>query len=207
MRKVSRAISAGFGALLCCGVLVACGSSETQVVPALGIELIEPAIAAVRQAQGVEPAFFEINSTVDGVNLFIAASRLGDARNPDAVIQGRYTSDGGLVLAEELLDASGPIFTAANLDLSAERLVGQVVGELENAKPLMFVLSAAKVVNPIEGGDSSGGVTSGSDIDESLADQEVVRRVIMESERGGRLAVFVDGDGNILGTEVLEGSG
>lgn len=207
MRKVSRAISAGFGAFLCCGVLVACGSSETQVVPALGIDLIEPAIAAVRQAQGVEPAFFEINSTADGVNLFIAASRSGNAETPDAVIQGRYTSDGGLVLADELLDASGPIFTAINLNLSAESLVGQVVAELKNAIPLMFVLSAATVNAPSGGGSSSEGITGDPDSDELLAGQEVVRRVILESERGGRLAVFVDGDGNILGTEVLDGTG
>jgi hypothetical protein len=105
------------------------------------------------------------------------------------------------------LDASCPIFTATNLNLSADRLVGQVVRELKNAKPLMFVLSAATLNTPSEGGGISGGITSDPDSDDSLAGQEVVRRVILESERGGRLAVFVDGEGNILGTEVLDGTG
>lgn len=205
MRIELRAMKVGLGAFLCCGVLVACGSSETQDVPALGIDLIEPAIDAVREAQGVEPAFFEINSTADGVNLFIAASRSGNTDTPDAVIQGRYTSDGGLVLAEELLDASGPVFTATDLNLSADRLVGQVVKELKNAKALMFVLSAATVNASSENGGSSGGNTDNPESGEPLVGRDVVRRVLLESERGGRLAVFVDGDGNILGTEVLDG--
>lgn len=161
------------------------GDDQPSSAPMLGIQDIGPAVVALRGQQGSEPQFFEINSTADGVNLFIAAMRSEDSVTPDAVMQGRYTPEDGLVLSEELLDASGPVFTFDDLDLDAGRLLGQVVQELENSTPLMFVLTAAN--------DGSG---------ESL---DPVTRIIVESSRGGRLAVFVALDGTILGTEVLEG--
>jgi len=174
-------------------LLVACnGSDESWAIPSLGIEEIEAAVAAVREQQGSEPQFFEINSTADGVNLFVAVSRSAESGAPDAVVQGRYTPEGGLVLSAEMLDASGPVFTVddKNLDdlnLDPDLLLGVVVKELENSTPLMFVLTATN------SGDESANISG------------PVMRVIMESPRGGRLAVFVATDGTILGTEVLEG--
>lgn len=171
--------------------LVACGGggSEGSSVPQLGIENIQLAVEAVREQRGSEPEFFEINSTPAGVNLFIAESRSGDSSNRDAVIQGRYTPEGGLVLSEELLDASGPVFVLGQMSFDPERLVGQVVAELSGSTALMFVLTAPSA-------------TEGTGI---LA--APIMRIIMESSRGGRLAVFVALDGTILGTEVVETAG
>lgn len=181
-----RTVFVGVLGMVASVLLGACGGDERSAsVPMLGIQDIGPAVAALREQQDSEPQFFEINSTADGVNLFIAATRSGSPGTPDAVIQGRYTPEDGLLLSEELLDASGPIFTFDDLDLDAGRLLGQVVQELENSTPLMFVLTAVTV-----------GTADSSD---------PVMRIIVESARGGRLAVFVALDGTILGTEVLEG--
>lgn len=171
-------------------LLLACGGdSEESLIPTLGIENIQPAVAAVREQRGSEPEFFEINSTAAGVNLFIAVSRSEGSSNRDAVIQGRYTPEGGLVLSEELLDASGPVFVVGEMTFAPDRLVGQVVKELSGSTPLMFVLTATM---PVEGVGTQAAP---------------IRRVIMESSRGGRLAVFVDLDGVILGTEIVETAG
>ncbi len=182
-RFVSYAVAVIFSALGT-GLLAGCGESSGESSPVnLGIENIARAVAAVREQQRAEPRFFEINSTAEGVNLFIAVTRSGDLGVPDAVIQGRFTTESGLVLSDELLDASGSVFSVTNLELSADRLVRNVVAELRTSTPLMFVLTA----------------TNGAD-----SDALPVMRILMESARGGRLAVFVDRDGVILGTEVLE---
>jgi len=178
------------GLLLTSALLISCASGPSSADIELGIDDIEPAVEAVRQQLGSEPAFFEINSTADGVNLFIAVNRSGNSGPFDGVIQGRYTQAGGLVLSEERLEASGPIFAATNLNLQSDRLVGKVVDELKSSKPLMFVLTAVIA--------DAGTVQD---------DSPLVRRIIMESERGGRLGVFVDEEGNIYGTEILNGAG
>jgi hypothetical protein len=171
-------------------LFVSCANSTPTASPDLGIDDIEAAVEAVRQQLGSEPAFFEINSTAEGVNLFIAVTRSENTGEPDAVIQGRYTRVDGLVLSAEQLDASGPTFIATDLRLMPDRLVSKVVEELKNSKPLMFVLTAV--------------ITSTGTVQ---AESPVVRRIIMESERGGRLGVFVDQEGTIYGTEILNSTG
>lgn len=161
------------------GVAVAgCGHKPGSGDDALGIDAIGAAVEAVRAEIGGEPRFFEINTTAEGVNLFVATSQGSDAAF-DGVVQARYTSTGGLVLADDVLEASGPTFSGSDLEISGSRITSSVERELEDSKLLMFVVTAG----------------TGS---------EVVFRIIVESSRGGRLSVFVAEDGTILGTDVME---
>ena len=179
-----------FARLALCGMVVlgACGNDDAAPSDPLGVSRIAPAIDAVRQELGVEPFFFEINSTADGVNLFIATTATGSSSDgpPNAVIQGRFTDEDGLVLADERLEASGAVFGAGDVEVDPTRILDRIRAELPSSTPLMFVLTA---------GASDG----------SSAVVPVVRRVIIESERGGRFAVFVDDAGGIIGTDVLPG--
>jgi len=160
------------------GALAGCGPTSESGDDDLGIDAIGPAVEAVRAEVGGEPRFFEINTTADGVNLFIATSRSpGGAL--DGVVQARYTPTGGLVLADDVLEASGSTFSGSDLEVSGSRVTSSVVRELEDSKLLMFVVTAG----------------TGS---------EVLFRIIVESARGGRLSVFVADDGTILGTDVME---
>lgn len=156
--------------------LAGCGQESGDDV--LGIDAIGQAVEAVRAEVGGEPRFFEINTTADGVNLFIATSR-SSGGVLDGVVQARYTPTGGLVLADDVLEASGSTFAGSDLDVSGSRVTSSVIRELEDSKLLMFVVTAG----------------TGS---------EVLFRIIVESARGGRLSVFVAEDGTILGTDVME---
>ena len=159
------------------GVALA-GCSQESGGDVLGIDAIGQAVEAVRAEVGGEPRFFEINTTADGVNLFIATSR-SSGGVLDGVVQARYTPTGGLVLADDVLEASGSTFAGSDLDVSGSRVTSSVIRELEDSKLLMFVVTAG----------------TGS---------EVLFRIIVESARGGRLSVFVAEDGTILGTDVME---
>lgn len=154
------------------------GCSQESGGDVLGIDAIGQAVEAVRAEVGGEPRFFEINTTADGVNLFIATSR-SSGGVLDGVVQARYTPTGGLVLAADVLEASGSTFAGSDLDVSGSRVTSSVIRELEDSKLLMFVVTAG----------------TGS---------EVLFRIIVESARGGRLSVFVAEDGTILGTDVME---
>lgn len=158
--------------------LAGCGQKPDSGSDALGIDAIGPAVEAVRAVVGGEPRFFEINTTAEGVNLFIATSRSSGGAL-DGVVQARYTPTGGLVLAEDVLEASGSTFSGSDLEVSGSRVTSSVVRELKDSKLLMFVVTAG-------------------------TDSEVLFRIIVESERGGRLSVFVSDDGTILGTDVME---
>lgn len=150
----------------------------------LGIGLIAPAIEAVREEIGRDPRFFEINSTSDGVTLFL--------QDPDTTTDGgagvrqvRFTAENGLVVAEDVMPASGAAFGVPDWVVSPEELTAEVFAELPRSEPLMFVMTASV--------DEASSTTG-----------DIVLRVLMESEMGGRLAVFVDRDGRILGTDVIE---
>lgn len=159
------------------------GCRSAAEVDPLGIDLIGAAVEAVRTETGSDPRFFEINSTADGVTLFLLVP--GGSTEGPGVRQARFTAANGLVLSDEVMPAEGATFGPANLELSPEELTAEVFAELPRSEPLMFVMTAAA--------------------DEpSSATGDIALRVIMESEMGGRLAVFIDGDGRILGTDVLE---
>lgn len=168
--------------LLAIGVLVlgSCAGGADSVP--LGIDTIAAAVEAVRAEIDGEPRFYEINSTETGVNLFLQVPQDSGESVP-GVVQARYTADEGLVLSDEVLEASGSTFAFPDLDLSSDRLTSTVLAELPESTPRMFVMTAAG-----DGSSSTDGVSL---------------RVIMESEMGGRLSVFVDFDGRILGTDVL----
>lgn len=168
------------------GVLISAiaGCGGDQESDPLGIGRIVAAVEAVRDETGTEPRFFEINSTADGVTLFLAASDTS-SDGSQGVQQARFTDSVGLVLADEVLPASGPTFGVTGWEASPERLTAAVFAELPESTPLMFVMTAPSAGN-------------------SAATDEILFRILMESEMGGRLAIFVDSDGRILGTDVLE---
>lgn len=161
--------------------LVGC-RSETEADP-LGIGLIGSAVEAVRAETGTEPRFFEIDSTAEGVTLFVLTPD-ESTEGPD-VRQARFTAENGLVLSDAVMTASGPTFDLVGWASSPEDLTEEVFAELPRSRPLMFVMTASA--------DEATSATGG-----------IVLRVLVESEMGGRLAVFIDRDGRILGTDVLE---
>lgn len=161
--------------------LLGCGS-DTEDDP-LGIGLIGSAVEAVRAETGTDPRFFEIDSTSDGVTLFLLAS--DESTDGPGVRQARFTAANGLVLSDDVMAASGATFDLADWVVSPEELTSEVFRELPDATPLMFVMTAST--------DEATSATDG-----------IVLRVLVESEMGGRLAIFIDRDGRILGTDVLE---
>lgn len=162
------------------------GDGENGDRPAL--HLIGPAIAAVVAEVDPEARFFEINATVDGVNLFIAVPNVDVAAQPGTygVVQARFTSDDGLVVSKDVLPAQGSVFRAGDVDFVPESITRSVEEELPSSRARALIMTATDL--PSEASD--GGT--------ALIDYTIV----MESERGGRLMVHVSRDGAILGSDL-----
>lgn len=158
-------------------------SSETQA-ETLPIDLIDEAIVAVDGHFAAESSFYEINVTPDGVNLFVSVA--GPQGSP-AVVQARYTSARGLVVAEESVEANGGVFAGSAVDFEVETMLNAALEQLSSTSPRVFIITA--------------GPTSES---ETQVSERVDYRLVMESERGGRLVVLLARDGSILGSDVID---
>lgn len=167
--------------LLSSASLVGC-SSEAESDP-LAIDVIDEAIAAVDDHFGLQAEFYEINATSDGVNLFV--STIGTDSN-SAVVQARFTSSEGLVVADEAVPSDGPVFRGTAVDFDPSSIIDTAIAELSTAQPRVFIITAAS--------DSTNEPDGG----------RVSYRLIMESQRGGRLVVFLDARGTILGSDVID---
>ena len=161
--------------------LVAC-SSESKAEP-LAIEEIGEAISAVGDRFGADVDFYEINATSDGVNLFV--STIGADASP-AVVQARFTRAGGLVVADEAVPAEGPSFRGSAVDFDSTSIIEDATSQLSTAQPRMFIITAV---------DDAANIAP---------NERVSYRLIMESQRGGRLVVLLDSQGTVLGTDVLD---
>lgn len=183
-RLTNRVVACALGTIgvVACGAIVT-GCSAKPESGTLAIDLIDDAIAAVDDHFGSATDFYEINATADGVNLFVSTT--GDDARP-AVVQARYTSADGLVVADEAAPAEGSVFSGSAVDFDPKTIIERAVGQLSSAEPQVFIITAAS--------DGSGA------IDTSVA----TYRLVMESRRGGRLVVFLGRDGTILGSDFVE---
>jgi hypothetical protein len=164
------------------GVVAGCSTSERSEDLAVG--LIEDAIEAVEVHFASVPTFYEINATSDGVNLFVSVN--GSDGSP-AVVQARYTASNGLVVSDEAVAADGAVFARSAVDFDAETVLDVALDQLGSSQPRVFIITAAGV----------------SDEAQSVSDR-VDYRLVMESERGGRLVVLLSRDGSILGSDVID---
>lgn len=161
--------------------LAAC-SSESKPDP-LAIDSIDEAISAVADHFDADVDFYEINATSDGVNLFVSTT--GSDAGP-SVVQARFTTANGLVVADDAVPAEGPVFRGSAVDFDPASIIESAVSELTSAQPRTFIITAA--------GDSASNTPS----------DQVSYRLIMESQRGGRLVVFLDSRGTVLGSDVID---
>ncbi len=169
-------------ALVFVSVWLAACTSESKAEP-LAIEAISEAISAVGDHFEADVDFYEINATSDGVNLFV--STIGADASP-AVVQARFTRSGGLVIADESVPAEGPIFRGSAVDFDSTSIIEKATSQLSTAQPRMFIITAVD--------DAANIVPS----------ERVSYRLIMESQRGGRLVVLLDSRGTVLGSDVLD---
>jgi hypothetical protein len=161
--------------------LVACSSDSTS--EPLAIDGIDDAISAVGEHFDADVDFYEINATSDGVNLFVSTT---GADGSPAVVQARFTRDGGLVVADESVPADGPVFRGSAVEFDSASIIETAIEELSTAEPRMFIVTAF--------GDAAS----------SSPSDRVSYRLIMESQRGGRLVVFLDSRGTVLGSDVMD---
>lgn len=159
-------------------VVTACSSESTGDLPAL--DLIDDAIAAVDEHFGTPSDFYEINATADGVNLFVSAPIDEETAG---VLQARYTADEGLVVSDEVLPSEGAVFAGTAVDFDPATIIVDAIEQLSTAQPRVFIITGSP-------GDSQR--------------TRVAYRLVLESQRGGRLVVFLDRDGTILGSDLLE---
>lgn len=156
-----------------CSVLVACGGGdEGSATPVLRVDLIEPALAAVAETLGDSTTYFEVNATPLVVNVFVAVEGA-------SVVQYIYDGE-ALVGPSTPVEASGVTFVREIVDLNVDEVLDDVLRELPESEPTMFVVTGAGV---------------------SGAALRVEYRVLMRSSRGGELAVVVDANGSIIGTD------
>jgi hypothetical protein len=155
-------------------VVGGCGSDDSSDdVPALRVDLIDDAVAAVEAELGGPQQYFEINATSDLVNLYVADDVTAEATSYV------YRADGSLDPPVGPGAAEGETFGADAIEVDEGSVLDDVLAELPESIPLAFAVT----------GTGEGAVQY---------------QVILQSARGGRLAVYVDGDGTILGSDVIE---
>lgn len=162
-----------------------CTASTGDETAMLAVHSVDEAIDSVEAVYGAPAAFYEINATEDGVNLFISTS------TPDgeaAVLQARFTESNGLVVAGDPVEAEGSVFTGDAVDFDETAVLAQALEELSTSTARAFIITAAGDVDPGAVGDAT----------------RVEYRLVMESRRGGRLVVLLSGDGSILGSDISE---
>lgn len=161
--------------LVCFGLSSGCSDSPES--EGLEVDLVDDAIRAVDEFYSQDSAFYEINATSDGVNLFVSTTMDGSV---PAVVQARFTSSDGLVVADEALPSDGPTFQGSAVDFDSSSVLDAAVSQLSSSTPRVFIITSSS--------DSSS----------------ILYRLVMESQRGGKLAVLLTADGTILGTDVLD---
>jgi len=148
------------------------GEADVGEVPALRVDLIDAALDAVENETDENTTYFEVNATSLVVNVFVAVEGT-------SVVQ--YIYDGESLNGPTTpVTAEGVTFVRGVIDLDVDRVLDDVLAELPDSEPQMFVITGAG--------------TSGAAL-------RTEYRVLMRSAKGGELAVMVDGDGTIIGTD------
>lgn len=170
-RLVAAAISLAAG--LAIG-LSACGDDDGAAPddrPVPAVARIAVAVDELEGELGGPQEYFEINVDDWLVNLFVATDG-GTTATPYLFVDGEVQPPGPAGPAE------GSTFTAAEVDVDADRVLDQVADELPDSTLTTFVIT----VGP----------------------SDALRyEVLARSPRGGTLAVEVTGDGAIVGVESL----
>lgn len=154
----------------------ACGDSNADV-PDLRIDLIDDAVAAVRDELG-DVAFYEVNATPDLVNVFVATTADDGSTTATSYV---YEPGGGLGDAADPEEASGPTFTADQIDFEPDTVLGPAVEALPTSVLRAFA------VNGVDGPDGPAA--------------DVTYRIVFDSVEGGSLSVQVQPDGSIVGVD------
>ena len=148
------------------------GEADVAGTPPLRVDLIDAALDAVENETGEGTTYFEVNATPLVVNVFVAVEGT-------SVVQ--YIYDGETLNGPSTpVTAEGITFVRGVLDLRADRVLDDVLAELPESTPLMFVITGAGT---------------------GTAALRTEYRMLMRSSKGGELAVMVDGDGAIIGTD------
>lgn len=164
--------------------LISSGCSSQGSTDDLAIDLIDEAIEAVNDQFDPEAAFYEINATPDGVNMFVSVT--GEGGSP-AVVQARYTSTRGLVVSEDAVAADGAVFPGSAVDFDPDSILDVALEQLSSTQPRVFIITATSFVDG-----------------EQRVSDRVDYRLVMESDKGGRLVVLLGRDGSVLGSDVLD---
>lgn len=174
-RLTAAAIALAIGLVIGLAIgLSACGDDDgvgpdDRPVPA--VAQIAVAVDALEHELDGPQEFFEINADDRLVNLFVATDG-GATATPYLFLDGEIQPPGPAGPAE------GSTLTAGDVDVDADRVLGEVADELPDSALTTFVIT----VGP----------------------NDVVRyEVLARSPRGGTLAVEVTGDGAIVGVESL----
>jgi hypothetical protein len=167
--RVTSALLAGASLWL----VISCGGdADVREAPELRVDLIEAALDAVENETGEGTTYFEVNATSLVVNVFVAVEGT-------SVVQ--YIFDGESLNGPTApVAAEGTTFVRGVVDVEVDRVLDDVIAELPDSEPQMFVITGA----------GTGGAALRTEY-----------RVLMRSVKGGELAVMVDGDGTIIGTD------
>ena len=170
------------------GVLLSissCGKSSSEPEPGgLRLDQIEVALDAVEEVAGRNPNLFEVNSTTELVNIFVATDLDGapnDNGLPDAVKRYVFTEKDGLEIDPELVGANGPTFQRSVLDYDPATILDKVLAELPKSTPQMFVITASGTAEAPTG--------------------TVQYRLLMQSTQGGQMSIVLTNAGEIVGTD------
>ncbi len=174
--RVGRAV-----ALALCAALsaTACGNDDeatgcaAQDDPALAVDQIGAALAAVEAELGAAPQLFEVNATDVVVNLFVAGTAADGT--PTAT---PYAFARGELVGEDPLPAQGATFGADAVRIDPARVLSCVAEEVPGSTLTGFV---------VEGGP--GGA--------------VRYTVVITSSQGGQLLAEVAGDGQVRSVQVV----
>lgn len=156
-------------------IAAACGGDDT--VPALRVDLVDDAVEAI-QAELGDVALYEVNATPDLVNVFVATEAADGTTTATSYV---YEPGGGLSAPAAPQDASGPTFTADQIDFDPDTVLDRAIEELSTSIPRAFA------VNGADGADGPADSAS--------------YRIVFDSVEGGSLAVMVQGDGAIIGVD------
>ena len=179
--RAGRGLAAALIGLVPASALVGCsdGSSTPDSAPTttaapitegqapLRVEDIRPAIEALEAKLAGPQQYFEVNATPTLVNLFVATE------NATKAVAYVYAV-GELREPAEPQPASGPTFTADQLDFDDQTVLANVVAQLPTSQFRGF---------------SAVGVETGG----------VSYLVTVDSKQGGRLEIAVTGDGEVIG--------
>jgi hypothetical protein len=163
---VWRRLCAAFVVVASLAAVSACSSSSSKSAPAnpLQLDMIPAAIKALETQLGGPQKYFEINATSTLVNLFVATD------NATKAVAYVYAAKLQAPAAPEA--ASGPIFTAADVEFDPKTVLTKVLKQLPDSSYRLFAVTGTAAgpaqyvvtVDSSQGGELDVSVTATGDI-------------------------------------------